>query len=469
MNFNFTLPNLPESPQFFPQNMMVLASTLSDAKIPIPSVDKVLAAIKQGKADEVSKLEWVYCIYAKAEWDQKNIHIANYSSSRIWQVAVSNYWLQHYLLWRLTLYYNSQNNQRLADSLSQTFHIFANSSQVKNLLQVKIVLALKNTNPGEELAKIAGEYLVNRSQLINKVNGYLPIWISAFNQFSQYITPYFCKINTPSESHVNWLLSCFEEMLDDKQAVAVDYLLVNISQNIGSKHIKLVEWLRKNYRSGEKWYKLSETARKKLRDLIGAINYADFQKLVDLILHKISLEEWERNRLTRRKEFWYDYSRRFERLRILIPESSSKSLGDYLKGDIDILKNDGSEPTEICIFDFGEWIVVEFFRGKGSETRIFPNNPKNQQVLFDESQLSVKRIRGLGGDRHDHVYLWQEFCPKWLEKKGIIPNSGYIPTKSIDNHRLLDREYQLQNWEIVIEKLEREAKNYCCRMGYEIN
>ncbi|HLP87598.1 MAG TPA: EH signature domain-containing protein [Nostocaceae cyanobacterium] len=469
MNFSYSLPNLPELPEVVPQKMMDLASTLSDAKIPIPSVDKVLADIEQGTADEVSQLEWVYCIYAKAEWDQQNCIRANYSSSLIWQVAINDSWLQKYLLWRLALYYNGQKNQILADSFAESFDTLVNSNQFGDLLYVKIILALRNTNPGKELTKIACESLVNRSELLNKIKSYLPTWLSVFNKFPEYITPYFCEINTPTENQVIWLLSCLKEMLEEKQVNAVDYLLVNISEEIANKQIELVKWLKENYRHGEKWYKLSELAKRNLRNLIGAINYADFQRLVDLILKRISLKEWEGNQLKRRKQFWYDYSRRFERIRILVPESSSKIIGDYLQEDIDILKNDGSEPTEICIFDFGEWIVVEFFRGKGSETRIFSNNLKNQQILFGESQLSVKRIRGLGGDRHDHVYLWQFFCRQWLLNKNIYCNQGTEPYTQPSTDNLLQRQTKLGTWQEDIENLEIVAKNYCRRMGYETN
>lgn len=73
---------------------------------------------------------------------------------------------------------------------------------------------------------------------------------------------------------------------------------------------------------------------------------------------------------------------------------------------------------------FSECLVVEFFRGRGSEIRLLTNNVKNQQILFGESKLSVKRIRGLGGEKHDHVFLWQFFCPQWLEQKRIQPNPG---------------------------------------------
>ncbi len=73
MNFQFSIPSLPETTQCIPNQLIQLASNLPDVTISIPNVDKVLEAIDQGKADQISKLDWVYCIHAKAQWDQQNI------------------------------------------------------------------------------------------------------------------------------------------------------------------------------------------------------------------------------------------------------------------------------------------------------------------------------------------------------------------------------------------------------------
>lgn len=180
-----------------------------------------------------------------------------------------------------------------------------------------------------------------------------------------------------------------------------------------------------------------------------------------MILQRLQLEEFEVNQLLRRSEFWKFYSDRFERIRILLPQKTFNTVGNQIKGDVDILKDDGSNPTEICIFDFGEWFVVEFFRGKGSETRLFPKNLKNQQILFDQHQLSVKQIRCLGGDTHDHAYLWQYYCCQWLTRRRIYPNPGTQPSQTPTEHQLGERRKKLGYWESEIRRLEEEARRYC--------
>ena len=354
MNSQFSIPSLPETPQCSPNQLIQLASNLPDVTISIPSVDKVLEAIEQGKADQLSKLDWVYCIHAKAQWDQQNIDRSGKTSAAIWKVAISNLWLQHQLLWRLALYYGDQQEQVLAQSLAESFDVFANSHLVSHLLPVRIIRALRSTQAGRELARIACEKRVNRTGLLNNIREILPVYIPLFSQFIEDIAPYFTTIRSPNHQQVEWLLICLDEMSDSQQIKAVNHLLTNVSKNIATNHSLLVDWLRNNYRNGENWYKLSDPARQRLREWIGGINYTDFQKLVNLILNKLDLQDFESNRLCRRRDFWTDYSNRFERLRILLPKTSQIAIGYQIQGDVDLIENDGSDPTEVCIFDFGE-------------------------------------------------------------------------------------------------------------------
>ena len=141
---------------------------------------------------------------------------------------------------------------------------------------------------------------------------------------------------------------------------------------------------------------------------------------------------------------------------------------------------DGSDPTEICIFDFGDWFLVEFFRGNGSETRIFPKNAETERQLFN-SQLSVKKLRCLGLNKpiHDHVFCWQYFCEQWLRKRKILPDRGTERFKGLPHRyskyntqtglpkptseNMINRDGRLENWKQKIVRLEREAQIYCTR------
>ncbi|MBD2471554.1 EH signature domain-containing protein [Nostoc sp. FACHB-145] len=464
-NSNLPLPLLPQIPRCSPNTLIQLASKLTDTRISIPSVDKVLKAIEQGNADQISQLEWIYCIHTKPQWDQQNVDCSSKTSAAIWRIAISNSWLQHQLLWRLAIYHGSQEKQVLAKSLVESFDIFANSDLLNHLLPVQIIRILSHKQAGIELARIACEQHLNQTDILNKIQGVLPIWIPLFSEFIDYISPYFTTIISPKPQQIKWLLSCLNLMSDSQQIKAVDYLLTNVPNDIATHNSSLVDWLRNNYRNGDNWYKLSDFARQRLREWIGGVNYGDFQKLVDILLNRLNLRDFESNQLRRRRNFWADYSNRFERLRILLPKASQIAIGYQIQGDVDLLEDDGSDSTEVCIFDFGEWFVVEFFRGRGSEMRLFPNNSKNQQILFGEATLSVKRIRSLGGHKHDHVFLWQVFSRTWLENSGILPNRDAKPSTNPTPDQVQERKYKLERWKIEIECLEREAQAYVAEQG----
>ena len=464
MNFNFPEPSSSPASTFIPEQLVKLAKQLPDKQIPLPTVDKVIEAIKQNKANQVTELEWIYCIHAKQKWDETNSNSSQETSQSIWKVAINNEWLRHQLLWRLALYYDDRQD-KLAISLARTCDILINSPLVNQLLPVKIMQAVVNNNSGLKLAKITCEQNLTHSELINRIQNDLPTWIPQFNQFIEYISPYFCTIDSPNHQQVDWLLRSLDEMSLELQVNAVNYLLINISKEVASNHPQFVEWLRENYRNGEKWNLLSNEAKEKLREWIGAVNYADFQKFVDLILPNLSVQDRPRQ-LIARQTFWADYSNRFEQLRILLPQSSLNAIRDLHRGNVDLLEDDGSDTTEVCIFDFDEWLVVEIFRGKGSETRLFPNNHRYQQVLFGNSGLSVKRIRCLGGDRHDHKYIWQVLCREWLQEKGIQANPGSLPGGQPTPDKFRQRQNQLEQWNNEIRQLEQEARDYCQKIGF---
>jgi len=464
-----------------------LPSEITNLKTRAPRhLDEIFRDLENGKADNITPLEWVYCIYHKQNWDEQHSKNEQLSTSQlIWQAALDNEPLKHRLCWRLAYYYDG-NNSSLAHSFVQTFSTLADQEDNDNLT-VKLLSILKESERYLKIAQLAQDKQLTpfQSFIIAK----LPTNLEVIHDTFKYVVEAFSTQSTPKEKHVNWLLSCFQEMELEQETSAVDTLLKSVSAEVGGQFPSLVRWLQDNYGShatGSKWGRLSFEGKNALRQWFGAANYQDFQKLVNIILKRLDLPQWEENQLDSRKYFWQHYSDQFERIRILLPQSSVNIVGNQLKQDIDLLKDDGSEPTEICIFDFGDWFVVEFFRGTGSETRLFDRyqNPYIEKELFESSELSVKRLRALGGEVHDHKYLWQVYCEEWLRKRGILPNDGInkfkrpnknnpnkphsdtysqetgIQLKDPDGKKNHQREKDLVKWRKDIERLEREAKRY---------
>ena len=491
MKFQFSPLILPEPPQFQPNNLTELARNLGSSgsftsleklkNFPIErsrNIDQILAAIEHGQANQVSQLEWVYLIQFKAQWDTEHPDQSIATSKAIWEVATYNSWLSRLLLWRLVLYHSTQVEKALAPTLAESFPIFVSRTKNSKPLPIQIGELVIQWQPGDHLARIACEHLLTPKDLLKRAE--LPQWIPAVRKALDYIPRQFANLHPPNTQQVDWLLRCLDQMTIQQRISAADRLLTQVTTKVGGSFPKLVAWLRRYYGTGE----LSKQAQKTLREWIGAVNYEDFQRLVAFLLQK----EWlhpqsrESRQLNSRKEFWANYSNSFERIRILLPQASWNALNHQLNEldneDIKILDEDGSDPTEVCIFDFGNWFVVEFFRGRGSETRLFRRTTQIEQLLFDSAKISLKRIRRLGGEVHDHVFCWQGSCEEWLRSRenGILPNEStqyfqglpkafsiYDPKTGLPKPSWNDqqqREEQLISWKRVIAKLEREASEY---------
>jgi hypothetical protein len=272
-------------------------------------------------------------------------------------------------------------------------------------------------------------------------------------------------------------------MAEKPQLHGVEYLLTKGAKQIAGHFPILVNWVQQHYgitSPDTRWSELSQEAKKALQDWIGALSYENFVKLVQILLDKLDLPDWERNQLERRREFWSNYSDRFERIRILLPQSSQKAISsEFEHQDISILESDGSEPTEVCIFDLGDCCIVEFFRGKGSETRVFDSRvyPDIKTKLFESSTRSLKRLRCLGGEVHDHKFLWQGYCEKLLRTREIYPNEGIkffkglhfphnqynretgLPDPSFSERE--ERQRKLEHWEREMREIKIEADLFC--------
>ncbi len=445
------------------------------------SIDDIFAAIENGQSVEVTPLEWVYCFYGKAKWDKQNPSRSQSTAKAIWTVAISDQVLQSQLFWRLAVYFDKlrQDTEVLAPSLADSFPNFANQlthRDSSNALVIKILQALTSQQPHEAIAKLSFQHLQRPNILLK--NAGIPGNLGVAGAALDVAVPEFARLSGPTENQAQWLLDCFNHMSAEKQLQAVETLLDKVSKEVGGSCANLVDWLKTNYGPQQpQWRDLSQTARLALNNWIGALNYGYFQKLVRLLVQRLQLEDWERNQLERRRDFWANYSDRFRRIRILLPRSSATVVDSYLNhSDISILASDGSDSTEVCIFDFGDYFIAEFFRGKGGETRIFEvsSHPDIEELLFDSSTLSLKQIRRQGGETHDHKYLWQGSCEKLLRARDIYPNQGTtyfkglspehgrynqltgLPTPSEYDRQ--QRQEKLNRWQREMREIEDDAR-----------
>ncbi len=492
MNIQFRKIHLPQLPEVDADALIELAGHKQDGALHPPALpngvtkskiisrfnlDEIIQDIDNDNIQNIILLEWVHCLYNKEKWDVLNPARSRSTSELIWIAAQQNIWLKQKLFWNLILNYDGK--KALASSLAEGYYIFLpQDSRDKKILS--IVEGFNADFPEIKLTQLCLDLLLTPYELF--LQHKLPSKISIIEKCLFHVASLFSKSTRKNQERVDWLLKCFEHMKSTQQTKAVEELLIIADPKLGAEYPELINWLRKYYGSSvpnSRWNELSSQAKTAMRKWLGAVSYQDFQRLVNLILDRVHLAEHEHRRLKSRSGFWSNYSDRFERIRILLPQSSVNILGSYLNHqDVEILQEDGSDPTEVCIFDFGAWFVVEFFRGNGSETRLFKRDAETEQKLF-ESQLSIKKLRCLGLNKpiHDHVFCWQYYCERWLKQHNILPNQGTTHFKGIphrysrysertglseptfDNKRKRDR--SLEYWKRDIAKLERETIGYC--------
>ncbi len=492
MNIQFRKIHLPALPEINARALIKLAGNYGNSDLKSPflpagvtksqivsrsNLDEIIQDLENGKAKNITVLEWVHCLYNKDKWDAKNPDQSISTSQKIWKAAEQNPWLKQRLFW--SLIFNYDDKEILPSSLKKTYSSFCPQNQIDRE-KLEIVQIITVSEPANKLVILCRQKLFTPNQLFQKYQ--LPGKASILEKTLDNIITEFSSIATFNRQQVKWLLQCLEEMKTTQQTKAVEQLLTKVDPKLGAEHPELINWLRQHYGFSvinSRWDELSSEAKAAMRKWLGAVSYQDFQRLVSLILDRLSLADHEHRRLKNRSGFWSNYSDRFERIRILLPESSVNILGNYLNNqDVSILLNDGSDATEVCIFDFGDWFVVEFFRGNGSETRIFKKDAESEQNLF-HSQLSIKKLRCLDSNNgiHDHVICWQYFCEQWLRQRSIIPNKGTerfkglpykyneyntktgLPKPSSENMR--KRDHSLDYWKRDISNIEQEAKKYC--------
>ena len=102
-------------------------------------------------------------------------------------------------------------------------------------------------------------------------------------------------------------------MSSELQGNTVNHLLINVSKEVASNYPQLVEWLRKNYhRNKDNWNRLSDEAKVKLREWIGAV-ITLILKSSRINVTKLSVKK-TKDQLKARQGFWADYSDSLQQL-----------------------------------------------------------------------------------------------------------------------------------------------------------
>lgn len=434
----------------------------------IRSLDRIIADIQEGNTAQITQLEWIYYLYSQS---QKDTH--RELSRNLWETAKTNPWLKSYLLWRLAWHFSrekekdsSNNNSILPSSLIKGFSEFEKSLQNLDRLPIQIINIIPKSEAETEIANLCWQKLYTPIELMEKAK--LPTQIPVIQRaFPRVVTNLVARNRSASKAEFKWLLRCLQQMSFQQQLTAVEELLATFSGELKDDLPQLAEWIRTQYQ--HRSHLLSSQAQTNLQRWVATLNYSYFQQVTNLVLRLLSLPEAEVKTIEELRDFWANYSDRFQNLRLLLPQSSLKTISYQLPCDVDPLTSDGSDTTEVSIFELNQHFVIEFWRGIACEARLLPKTSQNEKLLFGTTSLSVKHLRKLPGKVCDRTLFWQPHCEKWLKDYKILPNPNleYFQGLSQDKGRYnrstglplpnakeqKQRESALKQWRREIEKL----------------
>jgi hypothetical protein len=349
------------------------------------------------------------------------------------------------LLWRKLALLGATGEGGLSPSLAATFAHFQAISRGAHALTCELINTIGNKEEAPRaILELSARHRVPPTTLLRNADlpSVLPAVRSALNLATQ---TWISRRTKPEFTGGTWLVGCLEEMTREEQVRAVEVLAQAMSRDEAAKHQPLMNWVRANfsrrYDAGSLWSYLSTPGRNALREWVGAVNYRLLEQLVgSLLSHPQSstlFSPTETNQLRKRVQFWSNYSHRFIQLRILLSRTAAEHLATDVVdgGEVAILDSQDLRPgsevtkeTDVCIFDFDEWLVIEFFRGPASESMLIPADDACRAYLFETRVLSVKRLRAfaynLGTVVMDHCYGWQNESVRLLDEMGIYPNEG---------------------------------------------
>jgi hypothetical protein len=252
-----------------------------------------------------------------------------------------------------------------------------------------------------------------------------------------------------------WWVDCQDEVPASETIRQLEILVPKLTMVDGAGPIDV--WLQKFCLPDSPdtiWPRLSKTTQDSLARLYNVTSYDLVKKFFAGLRQTsgdMSLADADPNRLQRRIDFWSEYSDSFLNVRFLLTERTHvllKSQFNFDSARFTIMSNTPeNNRSEICIFEFDKWIVIEFFRGK-EPLKIY----NKERFIFTDRLFSIKKIDAQIISKlkaelyHDHEFLWQYYCKTMLQKQcRIFPNvnSALRTQKPPNSEKIKDREHRL--------------------------
>ncbi|MEE2000709.1 EH signature domain-containing protein [Alkalimonas sp. MEB108] len=459
LNLNFPDIPLPSGIQSLSRNIDSALDDLlfKDVRLPeLPprDISVILNLAESGLDAQVSVLEWIALLDGKERWDSVN-HNQEYSSNiLIWKTACKNHGLRYLLYWRLALYLDGHEISFSKGLVKQ----FANFQKYLAKVDKQRTLLLTGIYSGDtsELCQRALIFRMLPAQVLSKCG--LPGQIKHSKDALKGLARYWVKNN--KMFGYDELFTIIAKLNDEEKdtffsSALVDIPFAKLEQQ--ETLLKLILGIYSPYVINSRFSKLNNAAQEVIKDLIGAMSFADFSKLIakltePVVAGKLGLEEWEIRQLNSRVAFWSNYQNRLLGFSVFLPTSTYSLLKqmNFITDDLLFHKLINSN-CEVCVLEFENHFILEFLRGSISGVRVIDKLSKQAQLLKNVSSVSsqqqLEAIPFLA--EHDHFIYWQNACEKLLRTKfNLTPNKNlrkFLVTRKDKNGHTFYQEYSSLN------------------------
>ncbi|GAM73609.1 hypothetical protein JCM19241_3064 [Vibrio ishigakensis] len=210
----------------------------------------------------------------------------------------------------------------------------------------------------------------------------------------------------PSSAQLTWWRSCQDFVSQDNTIEQLERLLEKI-RTIGSDS-PFEKWIKHRCLPDSKntiWYRLSKASQLKLKSFFNVTEYKSVSRIFELLIETsddASLEEWQVRQLRSRIMFWANYNDAFKRVRFFLTDRSSSILRDKVNLEELRIQTMKASPlnnqSEICVFDVGNYFLVERFIGSHFDLGIFERTDALEQALFESEYLDAESLSRLEPD-----------------------------------------------------------------------
>jgi hypothetical protein len=438
-----------------------------EVNFPLRSMEQILEHLANNRGSEVSIIEWIYLFDNKDGWDDlKSEDEVNQTSVNIIKAIVNDPNLIHLTLFRVALSIENEDShfpKILIDNLN-LLEKYMSSEREKDAIRILVAASHGTYFPIATMSLNAGvtpgELLISTG-LARCTNLYRDICFALIDLTTEIKLP----------KHENWLVNSIGELSNKVRVEFLNSLIPKI-RNLKESN-KFISWLSEYCHPSIEnsiWFNLNVDTKKILRTYIEISDFCNVEHLVRLILSKhvieeLNIDEATKKQIRSRDIYWSHYQDSIVSIRVIVPKTTAKAISNISTQPewLEIFE-DNNASTEIVIFEFSNHIIVEFLRGRSSEVRVFKNNSRNVNLLLKQKSIRLDTIRKLFENGvHDHVFLWQWACEKWLREnykilpdshitkfKGLPPSASTyrqlsgLPTPKLD--LLLERKKQLESW-----------------------